>query len=624
MNEVLHIFWPDNAIVRSIIAVLGLGWVAAVVVAVRMAQGIGREHGKLQQLRAQASGLTSEGAQRTILASSPRTYAERLVKGMLLQRGLASARPGDVLGPLADEVALVPQALRPVPNWLLLGGLIATVIGLTSTLSGLGPQIQDALAAANPLKVAESLGTTLQEMRGAFAGTAWGVIAALTLQVLLAWVSGRADRLITDLERFAGEISPAIYPAGTEQHLKSLQQMLEEGRRFYEDTQTRVRETSDRFEKVLTQASTLIASSLKTLETTSADIGKSLLGASGEVRQSAERLTQAARSLDSYQSELKNTYTLFNDMFEKSMAHLQQHADHEVQEIRELQRQFGDSGSHIVAELFKTMELLHQVGGNLQSGTTAYLQSTEAVHTSIRAGFDHFGGQLKGVLATYTSEVNAVSLRLDGLNTHLDSNTQAFRALDKTLKSKDDAEFTRHRDQANTLRALTESAERLTGAFTAVVPEQLRADLGELREELARQGSLVALELTRAGASQEAVARDLLEEQRGLRAQFAAQAAALEKQWSASLAALQAVAEHIEQSDQLTDQARLVQQAERMSSLLHEIQALLAAQPTALQAEHLIQQQDALRRDFAGLTMVEMDRPVAERQAPGPEEARSA
>lgn len=628
MNDVLHILLPDNPLIRATIAALGFGWLAALFVATGMTRRLGRERQKLRQLREKPPTLTNEGTVGAILVATPTSFAERLIKGMIQQRGLASARPSDVLAPLADEVALIPHALRPVSNWLLLGGLIGTVVGLTYTLSGLGPQIQDALAAANPLAVADSLGSTLKEMRGAFAGTFWGVVTALTLQFVSALASGQADRLITELERFAAEISPAIYPAGTEQHLKSLQQMLEEGRRFYEDTQTRVRETSDRFEKVLTEASTLIASSLKTLETTSATIGRSLLGASGEVRQSAERLTQAAKSLDAYQGELKNTYTLFSDMFERSMAHLKAHADSEVQEIRDLQRQFGDAGSHIVAEVFRTMELLHQVGDKLQVGTTSYLQGTEAVHTSLRAGFDALGSNLNQVLGSYTREVGAVSLRLDTLGTQLEASTQASRAVEKTLKSKDDAEYTRHKDQSNTLRALTEAAAHLAGTLTALepaaaatreLPAQVKTVFGELAAELQQQSAAVVQSVNALGTQQEGAANQLLSEQQALRTQVAEQTRALEQHWSSSLAALQVVAE---QSAGRSEWTALTEQLQRLGAGLREMQALLAAQPTALHAEQLIRQQAALHRDFSSVTLASAAMPKP--QAADPEEAQTA
>lgn len=654
------VVWPPNGTVQSVVALIGLVWLAGVRAAWAAHCRVRDERAHVAAVRDKL-GLLGDGVGLpAVLGRSSASLAVRLARGMVGHRGLANARAADVLDPLADEAARVVLTARAFPNFLLLLGLLATILGLAFTLAEVAPDIERSLSSAGADGVATSLGRTLSEMRGAFAGTLWGVAAALTLQGFTSWVAARADRLVAELEALGVALAPHVYPAGTEQHLASLQEMLAEGRRFYDETQGRIRETSEEFKKVLGAASSLIASSLKTLETTSTDVGKSLMRASGDVLASSEQLTRAAKALEGYQGELRNTYSMFSEMFERSMQQLKGQSDDQLAHIRDLQREFGDAGGAVVERLLGTSELLRDTTGELKSGAAAYLQGTQEVTTSIRAGFDHLNDRLREVLDAYTAEVAAVSAHLGGLTARVGEGTEATGLLVKTLRDKDATELTRHRDrQAGeqrvvtavasikqaiadlepTLSVLRDAPATVAGAIDAA-RDGLAGELERLREDLAAQAAdrreLVeaARESGEALLYQSALARESLEASRGLRAwleargdeardalkrrgdEGAARAERAERLTGQLVADLQAL-----RGDVVGDRGRasaalddVVRQLQALAESGSELQRLTAALPTSTHADQMIEQQAQVARHLAAAVA-----PLALGPAPNPE-----
>lgn len=468
----VSLFWPANAqpLVKILLMLIGVLFLFGLALSLKSLALVAAERRAAQEL-SKRKGLMLDPLTVVIqLGESKHRLAGSLLLSMLQQQGLAFARPSDALEPVLDRAARLVTPARTVPNLLLLFGLIGTVVGLIFTLSSLGPQIQGAINAGDPKDVAQSLGRTLREMSGAFAGTLWGVTGAFLLQALNAWAGVQAEKLAGELDMVSLQFAPHIYPAGNEKQIASLSDLVRRSEQFLAETQSKISDTSDKFAQVLQQASGVIEQSLRTLETTSKDISRALQQASGDVRQSSEHLTSAVNAIKDHQQDFRNIYSAFSEMFDQSMQALKLHSDGELKEIRELQAAFGNSGSLIVQEIFRSAQKMDQISQDLVNGEAAYLRGTQDISTSIRVGFDHLDTQIGATLSTYTAEVNQVSARLDGLRDTLGLSQAASTALERTLRAKDAAEHTRLKDQLSSEQTLMVATARLATTLEQLSP----------------------------------------------------------------------------------------------------------------------------------------------------------
>lgn len=515
-----NIFWPGSGLIRGLIVLLGGLFAFGLWLSGQALWQIGRERRAAQALRKRnAQGLILDPATVQVqLGAYKDTLAGRLLRSMIGQRGLAFARPSDSLDPILDGVSRILAPARTLPNLLLLLGLIGTVVGLALTLVSLGPQIQKAITAGQPQAVAQSLGVTLGEMSGAFAGTLWGVLSAFVLQGINAWTGVQSEKLSGELDELALHYAPTIYPGSTEQQVTSLQEILQNSRQFLGDTQQQISTMSKEFASVLERAGGTIEKSLSTLETTTQQISSAMLEASGNVAQSSDKLNTAVKAIQGHREDFRNIYSQFNEMFERSMSALKTHSDGELQAIRDMQAEFGKTGAEIVKEIFGTSERFNQLSADIAQAESNYLGSAQAISNTIGEGFKRLNDQIGETLGRYTTEVGAVSSQLDGLGKEIQDAQAASRALTQMLKAKDDAERTRMKDQhqhdqlmlvANS--RLTTSLEQLAPAVAELNPSQLLKELGEQQAQAAERqiGAVQAVrEVLQVGHDRQLVASD--------------------------------------------------------------------------------------------------------------------
>lgn len=393
------------------------------------------------------------------------TFAGRLLTDMAHHSGMAFARLSDVTEPLLDDVDRLSARIRPLPNLILLLGLIGTVVGLIFTLGSLGPQIQGAINAGDPKVVSEKLGITLKEMSSAFAGTFWGVFLTFVLQGLNALVLARQGHLMSELEKIGAQYAIKVFPASSEKQLQSLQDLVMRSEAFLQATQEKITETSERFADVLRDAGGTIQASLEKLQETSGEISKALLQASGEVKHSSGQLTEAANAIQRHREDFRNIYASFNDMFNESMKSLKLHSDSQLKEIRDLQAGFGATGAEVVGQLLNTTERLGLVSSDLQTSQSAYLTGVQQTEHAIREGFGELDNKIGKTLQQYTQEVGLVSHHLDHFSSQLSPLAEATTKLNTTLLEKDKVEYTRLKDREQRENLLLGEQEKLVGAI---------------------------------------------------------------------------------------------------------------------------------------------------------------
>lgn len=474
-------------IVDSLIALIAVGFCFGLAFWLMAFVQVRTEMLSARSLIKQNESTLATGTLAAALNATPKTLAERLVKDMVGQSGLAFARLSDVLDPLLDRVQRLNTRARAIPNLLLLLGLIATVAGLIHTLSGLGPDIQSAISAGDPKAVADQLGVTITAMGGAFQGTLYGVLATLILQLLNTFTSHYVGLLTGDLDRLGILLAPQIYPASTEKQLQSLQALLSKSEEFLAVTQREMAKTSTEFAAVLGTAGKAIETNLKTLDATSTRITGALLEASGRVGTSSIELTKAVTAIQEHRTDFRNIYSQFNEMFTHSMEALKLHSDGELKEIRQLQADFGTTGSAIVTEILNTSEKLGTLSDTLGANQHAYLTGVQKVEAALYDGFTRLDTQVGATLRSYTDEVGLVSTKLEGLSEHLGRSREATAQLAKTLQDKGDVDRIRIKDQAQRDHAVTTQLAALTAALGTL--EGVITAYQQQPEQLARQAA---------------------------------------------------------------------------------------------------------------------------------------
>lgn len=466
----LEVLLPNHGVIRLMLLGIALLFLFGLWHWKRAQDRIVRELAAAQRLLSNPALKLRSPPVPALLGKDEKSLPGRLITTMMRHNGLAFARPADALEPALDEVGRVNASARTIPNLLLLAGLVTTVVGLISTLVSLGPQIQGAINAANPGEVSRALGTTLQEMSAAFAGTFWGVALSLVLQALNAWTGVRAGHLSGQLDEITSRFAPLVYPAGTEKQLQSLQDLVNQTTTFLNQTQASIERTSTEFAMVLTRAGGVMESSLKTLQTTSEKVSLALQAASGDVKLSSDRLNSAVEMMQQHRQDYLNIYAQFNDMFTESMAALRTHSDGQLKELRASQSSFEAVGANIVAEIFKTADELHGVSSKLALSQAAYVSGTETVAMAVQGGFNDLHQRLGETLSHYTMEANTVGQQLQGLTEQLAGSAKASHELQRTLVAKDNAEVTRSRDQHQQHQMLATHLQVLSATLAALEP----------------------------------------------------------------------------------------------------------------------------------------------------------
>lgn len=528
MDTFWSIVLPPNPAVQMILAVVAALTILALVLVGRAAAQVRAERASVRLIAARLTHLDGVAVAENLPGPHQRSAAGQLVQGMLRHKGLAHTSLEVQLARAHSAVSAQLTPLRAWPNALLLLGLVGTVIGLGFTLTQMAPQIQNALKAASPTLVSDSLGHTLNELRGAFAGTFWGVLGGLAVQARLTFALRELDALAADLETLALDYAPLVYPASTAQQLQSLQDVVtsaqrtvEAGQAAAERTQQLMAETSREFKAVLSEAGQVMQQSLDSLRETSRHIGQSMEAFASAVQASSARLQGVARNLGQYHQELRNAQTQLQEMFDASMQRLTQHSEMERGQLNAIREAFEATGVSVLSELQGTARKLDDTAQQVRDGAERFAVSAQGVTTSVQQGFEGLRGGLREVLSDYTGQINVVALHIERLNTLLEAATgqlqqgppvfleegrqlrealasltqqlgsvlKAHEQLARLLQHKDQAEFTRQKDLERALAQLG----------TAIMPlNNLPAQVSEA----GREGQLLRAELHAHGAEQ--------------------------------------------------------------------------------------------------------------------------
>jgi len=202
----------------------------------------------------------------------------------------------------ATDAALEGASSRGknIANYLMLLGLLGTVVGLSAVVGTLKPQFDAAKASGDVGGIISNLQGTITAMGTAFSATAYGIALAAITGYLAGFLASRRGRLLADIQGFAvAEIAPRVLPKSDAMLVGELRGLIEQGRDYLLQSVGEARDLLrqnkafiDESQEFVAQVEAVINAATQNLHGALRDVGENY------VVEAAKSLIQVAQELD--------------------------------------------------------------------------------------------------------------------------------------------------------------------------------------------------------------------------------------------------------------------------------------------------------------------------------------
>ena len=432
-------------------------------------------------------------------------------------------------------------------------GLLGTLFGLTDSLTDLSPALKESAVIETPTenseRMTQALGDLMDDIKGAFAPSIWGIIftiAGVILYGIYLQIACHPVKSILEQLTLTAWV-PQLYPTTSQKLTQTLQQSesqiqkgFETAAQFSESVGT-VQSNISEFNESLTQASAIT----QPLSNSVAQINK----AASDISTAANVLnTGFTESLNKFSGVLNTGFKEILDKFSKEFASSVTHLTGFQAEIRSLHQQFQEASNRKLDQqteklddqnenIARVVEAIGQILNALKSYETTYINSREEIskelqefinkatetNTSIyeenREWFEKINNANKQQLETELGKVEqTLKNQLDALATGLAQNLENVQhSLDSGLTTlndrlenfdtplKETVEQIKgiFDEQLKTLNErlenfnvpLKEAADQMRGTFANLVTH-MRTIVGDLQREIKEQNESYEQQLT--------------------------------------------------------------------------------------------------------------------------------
>ncbi|MEM3658715.1 MAG: hypothetical protein QXQ66_09940 [Candidatus Hadarchaeum sp.] len=286
-------------------------------------------------------------------------------------------------GYVDPEVLLVPTIqkwenglnnVRPAPNWLLLSGLLGTVVGLSTTIGTLSPQISSALLTTSPEQATKALSDTLSSMQSAFACTLWGILTALTTSWLIRRTSTAQGNVVTDLQHLViHEVAPRIAIPSENVLLQDLREAVSSACSFLSRVASEVATLSKQFKVEMEQITQFLAQQVnnlhqvfrqsleeaqevtvllsQTAKESASALSSTLSRMENTSHGFANDISNALQQLVIHHSNLMEAQKVVAESYENAQKRLEDYITKQTTDVTNLANTIGQTGRNIVAQL---------------------------------------------------------------------------------------------------------------------------------------------------------------------------------------------------------------------------------------------------------------------------------
>jgi hypothetical protein len=284
--------------------------------------------------------------------------------------------------------------IRPIPNLLMLIGLLGTILGLAATVGSLGPQVQQSASASGPEQLAKALGATLGTMQAAFGASLWGIVLSAISSLLLGLASSVRSRLFGTLEAFVlSELVPAVFPRASEAQFERQMKLIKATANIFGNFDATMKESIKQFDTMMQKSGMAIVQNLDDLEKIT-----------NEMRGTLGQITQGVGSLGQKLADSAEILARSQDITAKTFAELQSKLEvqinGQVQNLNTLQSSLSSSNNSILAEVAKVATRLDNTVAKFQEGSN----QMQLENSSLRGVLEQQFRQLQELLAKQSSE----------------------------------------------------------------------------------------------------------------------------------------------------------------------------------------------------------------------------
>ena len=244
-------------------------------------------------------------------------------------------------------------------------GLLGTLFGLTDSLTELSPALKESTAnettTENSQRMTQALSVLMDEIKGAFAPSIWGIIFTIAGVILYGiYLQIACHPVKSILERLTLTVwVPQLYPTTSQKLIQTLQQSESQMRKGFEtaaqfsESVGTVQSNISEFNESLTQASAIT----QPLSDSVTQINK----AASYISTAANVLSKGfTKNLNKFSDVLKTGFTESLDKFSKEFASSVTHLTGFQDEIRSLHQQFQDASNQKLDQQTQKLEEQNQ------------------------------------------------------------------------------------------------------------------------------------------------------------------------------------------------------------------------------------------------------------------------
>ena len=357
--------------------------------------------------------------------------------------------------------------LRAVLAVFIVIGLLGTLFGLTDSLTDLSPVLKESspteTTTENSERMTKALGVLMDDIKGAFAPSIWGIVFTILGVILYGiYLQFACYPVKSILEQLTLTIwVPQLYPTTPQTLVQTLQRSESQMQKGFEtaaefnESVEKVHDNIDKFNENLAQASTIaqpLSNSVTQINKAAVNISTATDRLNTGLGETLDKFSQEFKSsvshLTGFQEEIRKLHEQFQEKANEKLNQFQEAANQKLdQQIETLNKQ--DENLTTTVELLKNSEKLYvescqQIDNTLQkflnktTKASAHIETTnkqflEGINTRNREWLAEIQNQLKTDLAIIQPTLKE---QLKGLTKQLTSDLKGVQGtLDEKLKA---------------------------------------------------------------------------------------------------------------------------------------------------------------------------------------------
>ena len=417
-------------------------------------------------------------------------------------------------------------------------GLLGTLFGLTDSLTDLSPALKESTAdettTENSERMTQALSVLMDDIKGAFAPSIWGIIFTIAGVILYGiYLQIACHPVKSILERLTLTVwVPQLYPTTSQKLTQTLQQSESQIQKGFEtaaqfnESVKKVHGNIDEFNESLTQASAItqpLSDSVTQINKAASDISTAAnvlnTGFTESLDKFSKEFSSSVTHLTGFQNEIRNLHEQFQEAANQKLDRQTQKLDDQTQNLVKVLNALKGYEDAYIASREQIDETLQKfINGATEANTSIHERNREwfeKINADNKQQFSDMQGQLKtelgNVQQTLKNQLDALTTGLaqnlenvqQDLNSGLTTLNDRLENFDTPLKETVDQIKSIFDERLKTLNErlenfdvpLKEAAKQMRGTFADLV-KHMQTIVGDLQKEIKEQNESYEEQLT--------------------------------------------------------------------------------------------------------------------------------